>query len=623
MSLFAELRRRNVFRVGIAYGLIAWVLLQAADFGFDLVGAPNWLIQSLFVVALIGFPAALVFAWIYEMTPEGIKRERDVDRGGSLTPDTGRKLDRAIIVFLVLAVGGLLLERNWSEPSPDEVELASTSSETAPNSSPQATNDRQSVAVLPFLALSNGPDDEYFADGLTEEILNSLAHVPGLSVTSRTSAFHFKGQSLPTAEIASKLGVDHIVEGSVRRSGERLRVTAQLIRVADDAHLWSENYDSVSTDTITVQEDIALKIAEALNVYLDEATQQRMQVSGLRDVNAFIAYQKGVKLNIRGHGADNMLELLREGNDYFSEALAIAPDNVLGWLFSSDYNMHLLMDNAMGALDEPLDDAAWNTAFAGAENAFLQAARYARNPGARAGAELDLAFLRGDFAQWPRLFEQVLESDSCTAAIWAHIPGSALTFAQAYSTRVQELIDCDPYLANFWNHLIGIHIKLGDAEKALAIIADMPELEGQSFLYDRHVIALLITGKPDQARSVVDIFIESPVSRGLNLALIAAAAGDAESARNIAAELEASGQMHDMNRILLYARIGNRELANAAASRIDAMPLGYGVLNMVSYWCDCGAPFDAEAAPDFAARWAESGLDWPPPTPLPLPLKDW
>jgi TolB-like protein len=247
LSLFEELKRRNVFRVGIAYVLISWLLLQGADFAFDLVGAPNWVIQSLSIVVVLGLPIALFFAWAYELTPEGIKREREVDRSQSITPNTGKKLNSAILVLMTLAIAYLLIDKLFiSAPEHETAGIAITSEPVTSATEEQAAEpevSRQSIAVLPFLALSSGPDDEFFADGLTEEILNSLAQLPELLVTARTSAFHFKGKNLTATEIAASLGVAHIVEGSVRRSGDRLRVTAQLIRANDGFHLWSENYD--------------------------------------------------------------------------------------------------------------------------------------------------------------------------------------------------------------------------------------------------------------------------------------------------------------------------------------------------------------------------------------------
>ena len=274
-QLFHELKRRNVFRVAIAYLAVSWLVLQAADIVLDNIAAPTWLMQALMFFMVVGFPIAIIFAWAFEMTADGIKKEADVDRSHSITGNTGKKLDRVIIGVLGAAVVFLLV---------DKFMLGDESASTAITG--------KSVAVLPFVAMSRGPDDEYFADGLTEEILNSLTLLPELLVTARTSSFYFKGQDVPVPEIAETLGVAHVVEGSVRRDGDRLRVTAQLIRAADGFHLWSANYDRDSDDTFGVQTDIAEKIATALDVVMDDEQRRDMLKKGIRNPEAFVAYKK-------------------------------------------------------------------------------------------------------------------------------------------------------------------------------------------------------------------------------------------------------------------------------------------------------------------------------------------
>lgn len=197
MGLITELKRRNVFRVAVAYAVIAWVLAQVADLAFDNFGTPDWVPKTVLFVLVLGFPLAIFFAWAFEMTPEGVKKEKDVDRSQSITHETGRKLNFLITAVLLLAVGLLLV---------DKFVLRDSVTTAAPESSVASATDK-SVAVLPFIAMSSGPDDEYFADGLTEEILNSLAQLPQLLVTARTSAFSFKGLDVPIPEIAAKLGV--------------------------------------------------------------------------------------------------------------------------------------------------------------------------------------------------------------------------------------------------------------------------------------------------------------------------------------------------------------------------------------------------------------------------------
>ncbi len=246
MSFFKELKRRNVFRVGIAYTVATWLLIQVTDIIFPRIGLPDSAVTLVIALLAIGFVPALIFAWAFEMTPDGIKREKDVDRTQSLTPQTGKKLDRVIIAGLALVILGMAIERVWFAGQ-DQPAAAQAAAEAQPAQAETSTgtiagedpDHRESVAVLPFTAMSSGEDDGYFADGLTEEILNSLARLPELLVTARTSSFHFKDQNMPVPEIAATLGVMNVVEGSVRRSGERVRITAQLIRAEDGFHLWS------------------------------------------------------------------------------------------------------------------------------------------------------------------------------------------------------------------------------------------------------------------------------------------------------------------------------------------------------------------------------------------------
>ena len=271
MSLITELKRRNVFRVAAAYAVIAWVLAQVADLAFDNFGTPDWVPKTVLFVLILGFPLAIFFAWAFELTPEGVKKEKDVDRSQSITHQTGRKLNFLITAVLILAVGLLLV---------DKFVLRDSETHVATDAIVASATDK-SVAVLPFVAMSSGPDDEYFADGMTEEILNSLTHLPDLLVTARTSAFAFKGLDESIPEIAAKLGVAHVVEGSVRRAGDQLRITAQLIRAHDGFHLWSETYDRSAADSFGVQGEIAAKIAAALDIVLDEVQLEKMRASGL------------------------------------------------------------------------------------------------------------------------------------------------------------------------------------------------------------------------------------------------------------------------------------------------------------------------------------------------------
>jgi len=267
VNIFEELKRRNVFRVGIAYLVTAWVLLQVADIILQNIHAPDWVIQVFMLALGLGFPVALIFAWAFELTPEGIRKEKDVDRTKSITPQTGRKLDYIIIGVLAIAVAFLLFDRFHAAPAPSAAGKNESAAATATD--PLA----KSIAVLPFVNMSSDPEQDYFSDGISEEILNALARVKGLKVAGRTSSFEFKGHNEDLRKIGETLGVEHILEGSVRKSGNKVRITAQLIQAKDGFHMWSDTYDRELTDIFTIQDEIAAAILVQLKAQLLDGKQ--------------------------------------------------------------------------------------------------------------------------------------------------------------------------------------------------------------------------------------------------------------------------------------------------------------------------------------------------------------
>ena len=250
MTLFDELKRRNVFRVAIAYVIVAWLSIQVIDVLIPMLSLPEVIGRALILILVVGFPIALIFAWAFELTPEGLKKEREVDRDESITHTTARKLNSVIIA--VLSVALLMFAVDKFVMSPDTSEPQET-----------ATADI-SIAVLPFADMSPQKDQEYFSDGITEEILNGLAKLKTLKVAGRTSSFAFKGRNEDLREIGMTLGVQNVLEGSVRKDGNTLRITAQLISVDDGFHLWSETYDRELADIFSVQDEISAAIVKAL-----------------------------------------------------------------------------------------------------------------------------------------------------------------------------------------------------------------------------------------------------------------------------------------------------------------------------------------------------------------------
>ena len=254
MSLFGELKRRNVFKVAAAYMVAAWLVLQVADIVAPILELPDAFNKGVLLLLAIGFPFALIFAWAFEMTSDGIRREKEADRSRSIARQTGRKLNFVIVGVLGVAVALFSLDKIvWTDSG---------------TSTASATDTQRKIAVLPFVNMSDDPEQEYFSDGLSEELLNLLAQIPELRVTSRTSAFSFKGKDATIAEVGSALDVEHVLEGSVRRSGDTIRITAQLIEVATDTHLWSDTWDRNFEDVFLIQDEIAEFVVDALKIRL-------------------------------------------------------------------------------------------------------------------------------------------------------------------------------------------------------------------------------------------------------------------------------------------------------------------------------------------------------------------
>ena len=328
MSFFDELRRRNVVRVGLAYGIAGWVILQVADLVLENIEAPPWVIQALMLFVLLGFIASLVIAWAYEITPEGIKKESEVDRSQTIAGHTGKKLDRIIIGFLVLAVAVLLIDRSMSpaekgsEPFSQEAMVQTTEQ----GDEKRALTPFPSIAVLPFADMSPEQDQGYFSDGISEELLNLLVRVDGLKVASRTSSFTYKGSNQNLAEIASELKVDHVLEGSVRKADNRIRITAQLIDAKTDRHLWSESFDRELVDIFTIQDEIANAIVTALSAELG-ILQDIPVISVAAATENLDAYE----LYLKARGLFLAREHLLESVSLFEQAVEIDPDFARAW----------------------------------------------------------------------------------------------------------------------------------------------------------------------------------------------------------------------------------------------------------------------------------------------------
>ena len=267
-----ELKWRNVFRVGIAYLVAAWLVIQIVETIFPAFGFGDAGVRTVVIVLAIGIIPVLIFSWLYELTPDGLKLERDVDRSRSIVQHNVKKLDRAIIVVLTLAVGFFAVDKFVLDPARD-AELQVRAVQQGRSEALVESYGDKSIAVLPFIDLSPGKDQAYFSDGLAEEVLNLLAQIRELRVISRSSAFQFRGD-VHIPEVAEQLNVSYVLEGSVRKAGQQIRVTVQLIDARSDSHVWSKNYDRALVDIFAIQDDIAQSIVDELHILLTGARPQ-------------------------------------------------------------------------------------------------------------------------------------------------------------------------------------------------------------------------------------------------------------------------------------------------------------------------------------------------------------
>lgn len=357
MSFFEELKRRNVIRVGFSYAVVGWVIAQVADLALESFGTPDWVMKTLLFLMLIGFVVSLFIAWAYELTPEGIKRAEDVDPDQSMTHHTGRKLDRLFIVVLLLAVGTLVAERYLRDGSEQgsrsvSAEVALAPSVPVEKETDLATELEPSVAVLPFINMSSDPEQDYFSDGISEEILNVLTRIPNLKAAARTSSFQFKGKNLDIADIGKQLQVNHLLEGSVRKSGNTLRITAQLIETKTGFHLWSQTFDRHPQDVFAIQDEIAAVIAVKLRTFFSN---EQYAPSKVINMQAYEHYLKG-----RGLVARRSPSEILEGINFLEKSLEIEPDYAPAMaMLAKAYVLLPYFSNLMSANAARIEARSW------------------------------------------------------------------------------------------------------------------------------------------------------------------------------------------------------------------------------------------------------------------------
>ncbi len=337
MSLITELKRRNVFRVGVAYAIVAWLLVEVASVVFPTFGAPEWVMKVVTFLVILGFPLALILAWAFELTPEGIKRETAVDSGESITSKTGRKLDFAIIGLLVIAVVYFAVDKFVLDAQPEQAEVVAEQA-----SGPESVVREKSVAVLPFENQSRDAANEPFTIGIHDDILTQISKIRALKVISRTSVMEYRNTTKNLKTIGQELGAATVLEGGVQRAGDRVRINVQLIDAATDKHLWADTYDRRLTaeNIFAIQTEIATAIADALRATLSPEEQNRLATVPTENLAAYEAYILG-----KQRMAKFTSVALEEAAEYFEQAVNLDPGFALAYVGLADahaQNVNLL-----------------------------------------------------------------------------------------------------------------------------------------------------------------------------------------------------------------------------------------------------------------------------------------
>jgi TolB-like protein len=614
-----RLKQRKLVQWAVAYVAAAFALLQAIDIVATRFGWPETVERLLIIAICVGFFVTLLLAWYHG------------DQGRQRASGT-----ELLLVAMVLAVGGGFLWKfagapashgataNSATPAAQASTLSASGATAAGNSVPAsavAAIPTKSIAVLPFENLSDDKDNVFFSDGLSEEILNSLARIDGLRVIGRTSSFQFKGKDVDSRTIGARLGVANLLEGSVRREGERARVTAQLIRASDGTQLWSQTYDRTVKDSLAVQLHIAEQVAGVLDVVLDDKQRARMRAAGVKNVDAFIAYQKGWKLYIDAHskpGVD-LIDGLRQANMEFDKAIALDPDFSFSYFAEADLYEHTLM--ADGRSHAELLDAQ-----RAALHTLERAADTSPDPQQRDLALAERQLLSDDWHGLADRIETALKQSGCSAPNWMPVFASAFGYGDLIENLGARVNVCDPLNGINYHTRVSVALATGHPQRALDVLAMVAKASGLGPMPTApQAIALAMLGRIGEAQAALASMEPRGDDYYIARLIVGRAAG--EDPVRLRASLQDVDRkssklpMGDITNAVAAALSGNRAEANRHAAALDARPAGGLLLAIVVTECRCGAPFDLDATPHFKALLAESRLRWPPPQTIKYPAR--
>jgi TolB-like protein/Tfp pilus assembly protein PilF len=546
-NFFAELKRRNVVRMAGLYLVGAWLLTQVASTVLPMFGAPEWLPRSIVIVLAIGFIPALIFSWVFEVTPEGLKRDADVAPEQSIAPQTARRMDRMIIAVLVLALGYFVVDKFVLAPR----------RAVAPNDSSSGTILAKSIAVMPFDNLSEDKSNAYFAEGVQDEILTRLAKVADLKVIARTSTQKFKSSPENLPDIAKQLGVANVLEGSVQKVNDQVRVNVQLINAMTNAHLWAEIYDRKLSDIFAVQSDIAKTVADTLQAKLTGAEKQMMAVQPTSNTEAYELYHKGRSLWEKRTG-DNIPKAIA----FFEQAIARDPNYALAYAglasahILSPYYAHTdRRQEGAKAKEAALKALSFDPNLAEAHSALGKILFW---------AELNIP---GAMREYERALE-LKPNDAGTRHWYGNDTLAALGRFEEAIAEGRRAVELDPLSPIIDTDLGVTFLYARRYDEAAAQLRKTLEID-PTFFYAHFNLGIALQGKGDLSGAIAEYEKATELSSNNLLVLTACAAakaqaGDKDAARRMLSELDEISKQREVVgyfRALLYLSLNNKDEA--------------------------------------------------------------
>jgi TolB-like protein/tetratricopeptide (TPR) repeat protein len=621
MSFFSELKRRNVFRVGFAYVVAAWLILQVFDVISEILELPAWGGKLILTMLVIGFLIALIVAWAYELTPEGVKRQPEVDRSISIGASTGQKLNITIIVLMTIAISYLLFDKFYLSPRlVDPARPEATAPETRRAESPAITSDlgsidTSSIAVLPFVDLSQEGDQAWFAHGLAEEIINVLVRVPDLRVAARTSSFRYRDSEMTVKEIGKELGVANILEGSVRFAADRIRVTVQMIRTDDGFHVWSDNYDRESAKIISIQEDLANSIARVLQTSIDPEKLSEMSRVGTDSAPAYQQYLMGLRGTQGSTSFIDERERFKDAYRHFERARELDPNFFSAHVAAANFWKTQLSSNVTMAGITELRPAEMLTRYQERLSAALQSAR---NDADRLLVMAELAEINLSFTKAIDLYEKYLEkrpNDDLTrwAAIYTAVRAGRIargrTLVEAWLNP--GLNDYEAAIRFFSSGYLVMEPSIA-AEHVMRALQNWPN--DPSLLYQAQR-TLLWAGRNEEASELLARYrvVSSDRTPALLEMRDACARGDRKTAERIYGDIDADEPNFITVYWLMSEMLGYEQAIAETLKPLETNGIPYQLASLLAY-----KQFDPRPFPGLMAILEREGIDRPPATRSPF-----